>query len=150
MVTRVGIEELGSFSPVVAGLVAAEDHLALLLGLLLQEVGAAALGAGLGQGPVVRGELALGVAAAAVERPAPAALALHDLADPAVGAGEADLLGFLLLDVLAGRIVAAGDEGPEPAAPPHQVLAALRAFLVDGGKDLDLELAAFSADQALG
>jgi hypothetical protein len=35
---------------VVAGLVAAEDDLAFLLGLLLQQVGAAAVGTGLGIG----------------------------------------------------------------------------------------------------
>src|SRR5688500_7883036 len=76
---------------VVAGLVPAEDDLAFLLGLLLQQVGAPAVGAGLGDGPVVRGELALGITAAAVERAPPSSLALDHLTLPAVGAEQADL-----------------------------------------------------------
>src|SRR5688500_2840789 len=141
---------LRGFPAVVAGLVAAEDDLAFLLGLLLEQVRAAAIGARLGQRTVIGGELALRVAAAAVERPPPAPLALHDLPLAAVRAGKPDLLGFLLLDVLAVRIVAAGDEGAEAASPPHEVLGALRALLVDGGEHLDLELPAFAADEALG
>ena len=54
--------------------------LLLLLRLLVEEVGPPAVGAGLGDGPVVRRELALGVAAAAEERAAPAPLALDDVA----------------------------------------------------------------------
>src|SRR5919197_1989436 len=65
---------------VVTGLVAAEDDLAFLLGLLLQQVRPPAVGTGFGQRPVVRGEAALGITAAAVEGAAPAALALDDLA----------------------------------------------------------------------
>src|SRR5262249_39187297 len=109
---------------VVAALVAAEDDLALLLGLLLEKVGTAAVRAGLGDGLVVGGELALRVAPAAVEEPAPAALALHDLSHPAVRAEEADLASLLLLDVGTGGVVAAGDEGAESPAPPHEVVLA--------------------------
>src|SRR5687768_9737120 len=140
----------GRFAPVVTGLVAAEDDLAFLLGLLLEEIGAAAVRAGLGKRTVIRGELALGVSAAPVERAPPAPLPLDDLALPAFGARQADLLRFLLLDVLAVRVVAAGDEGPEPAPPPHEVLGALRALLLDGCQDFDLQLAALAADEALG
>src|SRR5688572_9082914 len=144
-----GAARSSGFALVVAGLVAAEDHLALLLGLLLQEVGAAAIGAGLGNGPVIRGELALRVAAAAVERASPATLALDHLALPAFRAEQPDLRGFLLLDVFAVRVITAGDEGAETSAAPHEVLAALRAFLVDRLQLLDLQLAFGSTHEAL-
>src|SRR5512141_3154785 len=114
----------------VALLVAAEDDLALLLGLLLQQVGATAVRAGPRHRQVLGGELALGVAPAAVEGAPPAALALHQLALPALGADHADLARFLLLDVLAVRVVGAGDEGAEAAAAPGERLVALGAALV--------------------
>src|SRR6185503_9556199 len=116
---------------VVARFVAAEDDLAFLLGLLLEQVRATAVRARFGQRTVVGGEAALGVAAAPVEHAAPAALALDHLALSALGADEPDLPRFLLLDVLAIGVVAAGDEGTEAAAAPHQRLAALGAVLVD-------------------
>src|SRR5262245_41395152 len=123
-----------------AGFVAAEDDLAFALGFLFQKERAAAIGAGLGDRLVVGGEPALGVAVAAVEEAPPAPFPLHDLALAAVRAEEPDLPGFLLLDVLAVRIVAASNERPEPAAAPHQGVAALRAVLVDRLLGLHLEL----------
>src|ERR1051325_4052684 len=66
---------------------------------LLDHVGAAALGALLGD------RLAIGVAVAAVEGLALLGAALDDVAFAAFGTFDADQL---LLDVLAGRVVAAG------------------------------------------
>src|SRR5439155_11051998 len=126
------------------------DDLALPLRLLGEEVGPAAIRAGLGDGEVVGGEPALGVALATVERAPPASLALHDLALAALRAQQTDLAGLLLLDVLAIGVVAARHEGAEPAAAPHERLAALRALLVDGLQGLHPELAFRAADEALG
>src|SRR5688572_9831108 len=148
IVTRAGVTPSGR-ALVMARLVPAEDDLAFLLGLLLQPVAPAAIGARLGDGAVVGGELAVGVPLAAVEGAAPPALPLHHLALAAVGTQEADLAGLLLLYVLARRVVAARDEGTKAAAAPGQVLAALRALLVDGLQGLDLQLVAFAADQPL-
>src|SRR5262245_52494225 len=61
---------------VVAGLVAAEHDLALFLRFLLEQVGAAAVRARVGDRLAVLGEFALGVPVAAVEKATPAALAL--------------------------------------------------------------------------
>src|SRR5712691_3295173 len=69
---------------VVAGLVPAEHDLAFLLRLLLEQVGPAAVGAGLGDRLVVGREPAFRVAPAAVEEPPPASLALDHLALPAL------------------------------------------------------------------
>src|SRR5262245_55788102 len=134
----------------VAVLVTAEHHPALLLRLFFEEPGAATIGTGLAQRTVIGGELALGIALAAIEAAPPAALALDHRALAALRAGHPDLLGLLLLDVLAIGIVGAGDEGAEATPPPHQVAAALRAFLVDRGEFLDLEPALGAAYQALG
>src|SRR6185436_6728034 len=101
---------------VVAGLVAAEDDLAFLLGFFLEKVRAAAVGAGLRDGLVVRREAARGVARGAVEETAPASLALDHLSLAAVGAQQADLARFLLLHVFAVGVVAAGDERAEAPA----------------------------------
>src|SRR5262249_12136415 len=60
---------------------------------------------------------------------------------------EADLASLLLLDVGTGGVVAAGDEGAESPAPPHEVVLADRALLVDGGEDLDRELAALATHE---
>ena len=92
-------------------------------------------------------KLALRVAAAAVERAPPPALALDHLALVALGTREPDLLRLFLLDVLAVGVVAAGDEGAEPPPTPHEVVPALWAFLVDRLQLLDLELAALPANE---
>src|SRR5574341_104323 len=109
---------LSSLPLVVTGFVPAEDDLAFFLGLFFQQVGSAAIRAGLADGTVVGGEAAFRVAAAAVEGATPPALALHHRPLAALRAGEPDLAGLLLLDVLAIGIAAAGDEGAEPAATP--------------------------------
>src|SRR5262249_25939109 len=128
---------------------AAVDDLAFLLGLLLQQEGAAAVRAGLRDRLVVGGEAAVGIALAAVEEAAPAALALDDLAPAALRTRQPELPRLLSRDVLALGVVAAGDERPEAAAAPGEVLAALGALLVDRGQLLHLQLSALAAHQAL-
>src|SRR5438552_8164132 len=130
-------------------LVPAEDDLAFLLGLLLQQVRPAIVGAWLAERAVVGRELALRITLAAVERPAPPPFALDHLPLSALGAAEADLLRFLLLYVFAVGIVAAGDEGAETTAAPHERLRALRTGLVDGLELLDLQLALRAAHEPL-
>src|ERR1035437_6663690 len=95
---------------------------------LLHHVRAAALGAFLGHGLAPGDERAVGIAVAAVERLALLGAALHDLALRALRALDADCL---LLDVLAGGVIAARRELAEPAILHHQVVAALRALFVE-------------------
>ena len=93
----------------------------------LDHVRAAALRALLGHGLAPGDERAIGVAVAAVERLALLGAALDDLALRALRALHAD---GLLLDVLAGGVVAARGELAEPAVLHDQVAVALRALLI--------------------
>src|SRR5512140_1864188 len=95
--------------------------------MLLQQVRAAALRAGLGHRFVRRGELALGIMSATVERRAARARRLLDQFDAALGALHAD---EVLLHVLAFRIAAAGDELAVAPVPQHHVAVTLRTLFV--------------------
>src|SRR6185436_13076428 len=105
---------------------------ALALGLLLQEVGRVALRALAGDGAVVEGELALGVARAAVEDAA-AGAALHEIPLLALRALHAGRLGrgrlaaADLADGLALRITRAAVERTIAAALEDHLLAAVLA-----------------------
>src|ERR1041385_3870878 len=119
--------QLGSGALVLAIAVGALDERAGLQPLL-DHVGAAALGALLGDRLAPGDELAIGVAVAAVEGLALLGAALDDVAFAAFGTFDADQL---LLDVLAGRVVAAGGEFAETAVLDHQVVAAVGALLIE-------------------
>ena len=88
-----------------------------------------ARGAWVGYRRLIDAEVAIGIALAGVEG-AEAAAALHQLALAARGAAHAGLLRWLLLDVLAVRIARAADERTVPAHPPHELLPAFGAGLV--------------------
>src|SRR5450756_33749 len=96
---------------------------------LLHHIRAAALGTLLGHGLAPGDESAVGVAVAAVKRLALLGAALDDLALRALRAFDPD---GLLLDVLAGGIIAACGELAEPAVLHDQVALALRALLIKG------------------
>src|ERR1017187_5040744 len=74
-------------------------------------------------------ELTVGVTGTAVERLAAPRAPLADVALAALGALHSD--GFLL-DVFAGGVIAAGGEFAEAAVLQNQVVATLRALLVEG------------------
>src|ERR1019366_10305558 len=95
---------------------------------LFHQVGAAALGALFRYRFGPRHELAVRIPVAAVESLALARTTLGDLAFRALRAFHPD---GLLLDVLARGVVAARREFAEAAALQHQVVAALRALLVE-------------------
>src|SRR2546425_6945039 len=109
--------------------VVAEQGRAVLLGDLLDDVGAAARRAALGHGPVPGDEVALRVVVAAEEDASAAGTALHDAAAAVVT--RAVEPHFLQLDVLALGVVRAGRELAEAAVLHRQRLSALRALLVE-------------------
>ncbi len=98
------------------------------LQILLDQVAAAALRTLLGNRFAPSDEVALGVAIAAVESPAALRAALHNFALRAVRARDAN---GLLLNVLAFRVIAAGDKLAVASKLLHQVALALRAFLFE-------------------
>src|SRR5579871_2092458 len=98
------------------------------LQILLQQIGAAALGTGLRDRFVGRGEPALGIVRTAIENVAAAGLLLGQVPGLAFRTLHADVV---LLDPLAFRISAAGDELAVPAVPQQQIAPALRTLLVE-------------------
>src|SRR6266545_2623125 len=115
--------------PVVALLVRTGDEWAGLLRVLVEEVDAAALRAGLVARPVPGDEVALRIRGAAVERPAAARALLADVPAARLRAGDADRH---RLRPLAFRVAGAGEEPPEAPALHHHRGAAVGALLVGG------------------
>src|SRR5207302_1487684 len=95
-------------------------------GVFLYEERCVALRAGLRHGPVPEGEVALGVVRAGLERAACLAALLREVV-AVLGTLDA---GRNLFRDLAGRVVRAREELPEPAGLDHHRRAALLAFLV--------------------
>src|SRR4029453_4634007 len=112
---------------VAAVFIVADQLTAVTLRDLLDEKRRAAIGTLLRERPVPEREVAVGIVRAAEEHLPAARLAFDDV--PAVFGAE--YTGGLLLDVFAGRVVAAGRELAEAPLLQHEVRLALRALLVD-------------------